>query len=198
MPMPFIQTSVSTDGGKTFFRATSLGAVPLRLLTDYNEDGRMDLLSETKRLIEGGIRETLVRGLTRREVDLEVEVRLQEAGKFPSKPTFTGKFTIQLDKPPANQSNMFLRFLSGFLFSLSGDFDGDGIHDAAIQDRPNRIAVHRGSPTSFSSSISASIPIDTDSVFFVADVDGDGRSDVLIGRQNADACSVYFSREAAP
>ena len=204
LSMAIVETSVSTDAGKTFHSARSLGAKPLRPLTDFNQDGRLDLVTENKRLIEGGIRETLVRGLTRREVDLDVAVRLQdESGGFPANPTFSQSFTLTLDRPPAYQSAMFMLFLYGGLFSLDGDFDGDGIRDAAMQDRPDRIVVRRGTVTGISPAVLATLPTSPHRGFVIADVDGNGRSDVLLsggpGTGLADGDhAVFLSRETAP
>ena len=193
LPMPIIDTTVSTDGGKTYRTVRSLGAVPRRTLVDYNQDGRVDLVAESKRLMEGGIRETLVRGLTRKEVDQEIQVWLQDdKGHFPEKPTFTSKFTIELDRHPANQSRMFLDFLQGSLVSLAGDFDGDGIRDAAVQDHPNRIAIRRGTPKGIDSAVYATATVPEKTWFRVADIDGDGHADLLVGLR------AYLSRGKKP
>ncbi|MDZ4860606.1 MAG: VCBS repeat-containing protein [Candidatus Hydrogenedentes bacterium] len=199
---PIVETNVSTDAGMTMFTVRSYGPAPRSVLVDYNHDGRIDILSETKRLVEGGIRETLVRGLTRKEVDLQVEVRFQDSvGAFTAKPSISHKFSIELDKPPASRSVMFNQFLRGNLFSLKGDFDGDGISDAAIRDRPNRLAVHKGQPSDIASGVLASLTVAEESGFFAADIDGDGRDDLVVTRVNRDGLFetvIHLSRESAP
>ncbi|HRI87021.1 MAG TPA: VCBS repeat-containing protein [Candidatus Hydrogenedentes bacterium] len=195
---PIVETTVSTSAGKSFFSVRSLGPKPFQSITDYNSDGRIDLVSETKSLVEGGIRETLVRGLTRKEVDLRLEVRLQnESGEFSQEPSFAQKFTIELDKPPVSQSEMFADFHHGRLLSLAGDFDGDGTRDAAIRDRPNRLVVRRGSAAGIASTALASVAFPNVGTFRVADIDGDGRSDLLI-MDDALNQIVYLSRDAQP
>ncbi|MBM3288850.1 MAG: VCBS repeat-containing protein, partial [Candidatus Hydrogenedentes bacterium] len=205
LSVPIVEVRVSTDAGKTFFSARSYGAEPWRPVTDYNGDGRLDLVLENKRLVEGGIRETLVRGLTRREVDLDISVWLQDAsGVFPAKPSFTNSFTIELDRPPAYRSRMFENFVDTGLLLLDGDFDGDGIRDAAIQNRPDQITIRKGGPQGISSSVLTTLGIPTGSEFEIADVDGDGRADVVVTgppstKEGAsEATTVYLSRETAP
>ena len=193
LQMAIYEANWSTDSGKSFRSVRSYGAMPGRVLVDYNNDDRLDLVAESKRVVEGGIRETLVRGFTSKEVDLELQVWLQdEKGGFPEKPTFANTFTIQLDKPPANQTNMCLSFLRGELVSLGGDFDGDGLRDAAVQDRPDRVAIHKGTARGFESGVMAATTIPKGSKFRVADVDQDGRADLLIDLR------PFVTRDSAP
>lgn len=203
LSVSIVETSVSTDAGKSFVSFRSVGSRHWRVLTDYNEDGRIDLVSENKQLVEGGIRETLVRGLTGREVDLEVQVWLQDdAGQFPARPSFNHTFSIELDRPPVYQSAMFVNFLAGGLFSLDGDFDGDGIRDAAIHDRPNRIVIRKGGPKGITNQVIATLEVTSKSEFLATDIDGDDRSDLLVsiprgeGQAAAEETTVYLSRES--
>lgn len=193
--------AASTDAGKTFHTAQCTGASPRDVLTDYNRDGRLDLVTESKQLVEGGLKETLVRGFTRREVDLDVEVRLQDGnGGFSAKPSIRRRFTVTLDKPPAKLSEMFLRFLEGGFLQLRGDVDGDGQCDAVIHDHPDSLSVYRGGESAITNNHVASLPIAPTGVFHVIDVDEDGRADVLIGRAkdtkgDSASTALYLSRE---
>jgi hypothetical protein len=202
-PVAIYEVAASTDGGKTFHTAQCTGAYPRNVLADFNQDGRLDLVTESKQLVEGGLKETLVRGFTRREVDLDVEVRLQDDnGGFPAKPSIRRRFTVTLDKPPAKLSEMFLRFLKGGFLQLGGDVDGDGQCDAVIHDRPDSLSVYRGSSTAITNSHIASLSIAPTGVFHVIDIDEDGRADVLIGRASGEhnesaSATVYLSRETA-
>lgn len=206
MPYPTsrFEVAVSTDGGHTFDTAQSTGMPPRRVLIDYDGNGRLDMATKSIALTEGGIKETLVRGLTRREVDLDVEIRLQDdKGRFPVKPSLRRRFTIELDKPPANQSQMFLRFLDGDFLQLNGDVDGDGICDAVIHDRPGTLSVYKGATAGITSNRIATLPIDPGGWFCVADVDKDGKADVLTNREKEyridDVNAIlYLSREGAP
>lgn len=201
-PVAVYEVAASTDGGKTVHTAQCTGAYPRNVLADFNQDGRLDLVTESKQLVEGGLKETLVRGFTRREVDLDVEVRLQDdAGGFPAKPSIRRRFTVTLDKPPAKLSEMFLRFLEGGFLQLRGDVDGDGQCDAVIHDHPDSLSVYRGDRTAITNSHIGSLPIAPTGVFHVIDVDEDGRADVLIGRGGAHdesaSATLYLSREPA-
>lgn len=182
LPVPTIKTVASADGGKSFTEVQSDGIRrPEFPFVDYNGDGRLDLVTDSKMLMEGGIRETLLRGLTRRKVEVTIEIRLQdENGKFSDSADLRASFSIELDRPPVSQSNMFESFLSGELVKLTGDFTGDGIVDAAIMDRPDRIAVYEGQTNSFSKPPISTLQVLRDSKFFVADADGDNRADLIV------------------
>ncbi len=199
-PISIFEVAVSTDGGKSIHTAQCTGAYPKRVVVDFNRDGRLDLVTESKQLAEGGIKETLVRGLTRREVDLDVEIRLQnEQAGFPAKPSFRRRFTVTLDKPPAASSKMFLRFLEGEGLRIDGDVDGDRFCDAVIHDRPGSLSVYKGSETGITNIRIATLPAVPGAVYRVVDVDEDGRSDILVNSGGRDSrFTVYLSRDTAP
>lgn len=182
IPVPRIKTVASADGGKSFTEVRSNGVRrPGFPFVDYNGDGRLDLVTDSKLLMEGGIRETLLRGLTRRKVEATVEIRLQdENGRFSESADVRSLFSIELDKPPVSQSDMFELFLSGDAVQLTGDFTGDGTVDAAVMDRPDRVSVYEGQKNSFSKQPLASLPVSKESRFFVTDADGDKRADLIV------------------
>lgn len=202
-PVAIYEVMASTDGGKTVYTAQCTGAHPRNVLTDYNRDGRLDIVTESKQLVAGGLKETLVRGFTRREVELDVEIRLQkDDGSFPAKPSLRRQFTVTLDKPPAKLSGMFLRFLKGGFLQVNGDVDGDGQIDAVIHDHPDSLTAYSGSEAAITNSEITSLPISPKGPFYVVDVDEDGRADVLIGRPTDDqyeptGATLYLSRETA-
>ena len=72
-----------------------------------------------------------------------------------------------------------MRYTRGSLLSVQGDFDGDGFLDAAVQDRPDRISVYCGSRVGFEDSPYATIALPSIESFCVADLNGDGRADIL-------------------
>jgi hypothetical protein len=203
-PVSKFEVAVSTDGGKTIHTAQCTGAYPSQVIADFNRDGRLDLVTESKQLVEGGIKETLVRGFTRREVDLEVEIRFQDSqGGFPGKPSIRRRFGITLDKPPANLSEMFLQFLDGQFLKLNGDVDGDRLSDAVIHDRPDALSVYRGNATGITNNRIATLSIEPTGTFRVVDIDEDGRDDILVRRakrehDNNPESLVYLSRDIQP
>ena len=205
MPVPVYETCASTDGGKTIQSVKTPSYTPSCSFIDFDGDGRLDMVTEATGLFEHGVRETLDLLLTSREVAHEIHVHFQNAeGIFSRSPDVRARFTIQLDAPPAQDSDRFKRYQSMELFDITGDFNGDGRRDLVVEDRPNRLAVYLNRNKTFPKQPDAIIPIENDASFGLADVDGDGRTDLVVRRQDAssDALAmrsrVYLSREDAP
>ncbi|MCC6488207.1 MAG: VCBS repeat-containing protein [Candidatus Hydrogenedentes bacterium] len=180
VPVPVLDVSLSTNGGETFTTLRSVTLTTTPRFADMNGDGLLDFIGERTALFDGGLRETLLRAMSRRRVDHEVRVHLQSAARgFSASPLFSHLFAVDLDKAPLHQSPLFMRYTRGSLVNMQGDFDADGFLDAAIQDRPDRIAVYRGSQSGFETVPYAAITLTAIESFCVADLNADGRADVL-------------------
>jgi hypothetical protein len=204
LPMPIYETTASTDGGKTFKTARVTGFRPHQSFIDVNHDGKTDMVTESTGLFDGGVRESLSRFCTSKEVRHEVRVYLQDAsGRFAQKPGISGVFYIELESAPIRGGIMFSRYQAGELFNLTGDFDRDGGNDAVVQDRPGRLALYPDEAGGFASRPCASIAIDNLDRFSVADYNGDGRADIAVHWYNAGETAtrmktkLYLTREGA-
>ncbi len=201
LPTPIFETRATLDGGKTVQAFRSQSFRPQCSFADMNHDGRLDLITETTGLSEGGIRETITRFLTVREVHHAVQVRFQnEAAVLSKDPDMATQFTIELDAPPANSSPFFQRYSTGELVDVSGDFNGDGNLDLLVQDRADRLAVMLNHGAAFSPRPDAVIAVEPEDRFGVADIDGDGRSDIANFQAPGAAgkAKAFFAREGTP
>ncbi|NIA14985.1 MAG: hypothetical protein GWP08_13000 [Nitrospiraceae bacterium] len=181
LPMPIHVTSASTDGGKTVQTVRSVCMNPCSLFVDYDGDGDLDMVTESSSLFDGGIRETVSRFLTSNVVDHELRIHLQTpGGQFSKRPDITGRFTIRLDAPPIRSKGLFWDYRFGNLFSVSGDFDGDGKRDVVVHDRPKRLAVYLSEGNGFAAKPVATVAVSPQARFGVTDIDGDGRSDIAV------------------
>ncbi len=188
VPSPVFETSVTTDGGHTIQHVRTRSFRPLCLFVDFNGNGRRDLIAETTGLAEGGLRETVTRFTTQHSVRHGVQVHLQAPdGTFPPRPDIQGQFNIQIEHPPLQSGELYHRYQSGELVNLSGDFSGDGFRDLVIQERPDRLAIYRGSASGFSSRPFLTLPMEPGWRFSVADIDGDGLSDIIVRFADAEA-----------
>lgn len=201
IPVPAFVTRVSTDGGHTIQRFETRGWRPNSAFADINGDQRLDIVTETAGLLRSGPRETLNRWLTLLRLPHKIAVHLQQDnGHFPEKPDITHETLIRLPSPPIRNDEFFHRYRWGELISLVGDYNGDGKRDLAIQTRPSRIEIRLNTGNGFEK-----VPLEIDvppmSVFVPYDVDGDGRSDLVLSAQTAgkppDATitNVLLSRE---
>lgn len=204
LPSPIYETRASTDGGKTFRTARVTGFRPQQSFIDVNHDGRSDMVTESTGLFDGGLRESVSRFCTSREIRHEVRVYMQDAqNQFGRKAGVSGVFHIELDAAPIRGSVMFNRYQSGELFNLTGDFTGDGWNDALVQDRLGRLALFAGGSDGFDSRPRASVAIEGLSRFTVADYNGDGRADIAVHGYDAGApaaelkTKLYLMREGA-
>ncbi|MCX5758458.1 MAG: VCBS repeat-containing protein, partial [Candidatus Hydrogenedentes bacterium] len=94
---------------------------------------------------------------------------------------------------------------------LTGDFNGDRRHDLLVQDRIDRLAIYLSGSSGFGTVADATIAVEPNARFAACDVDGDGRSDVVVfptpgadrestGRvgEKKRMAQVWFSRETTP
>jgi len=205
LPMPISEVAVSTDAGKSFVTIQMLANDGATQVIDLNGDRRMDLIVQGMEVFDGGLRETVLQVTSRRRVDMRVHFYLQNVGNtFTRDPNIVHTFGVELDKPPIHWTGMVRRMIDGELLNLEGDFDGDGFRDAAVHDRPDRIAVYLGSLTGFQSKPYGEIPASPNSDFYAADFDSDGRSDIVVSHQGEDNRAVplrdvlYLLRDSAP
>ena len=216
MPAPVFETVVSTDGGSTFRTVRVRGLRPACSFVDFDGDGYADLVTEQTGLLDGGVRETVSRFLTDATVEHTVQIYRQDptTRTFASEPTVSERFSIDLGAPPVHGSEMYHRYRSAELLLLNGDINGDGVLDFVVQDRPDRIAIYYGAADGARSSAGSLrsllsfgrtartpdvvLPILPGRRFSVADVDGDGRSDVIVRWMPPDGAAerslAYLSR----
>ena len=201
IPAPLYSTLASTDAGETVQEIRSLSFRPSVSFVDFNGNGQLDLIAHHIGLFEGGARDVVARALSNRRVDHRIAVHYQEDGRFSRTPSIEGSFTIQLDEPPSRYSAHFQRYQSSELFDLGGDLTGDGLNDAVIQVRPDRLAIYRARGGAFERSPAAEVPIGLDETFVVMDVNGNGRADIVITPRTRPSAGpspparVYFTRE---
>ena len=180
LPCPILETRATTDGGKTFDSVRTRSFRPRCSFVDFDGDGDLDMVTETSGLFNGGIRESVARFASSRDVEHAIAIHLQDAkGRFSKRPGIEAPLTFRLDAPPCRNTHLFQRYGYGSLLDVTGDFNGDGYRDLTVHERPERLAIYFGGPGGFSSRPAATLPTRAAWFFGIADVDGDGRSDVL-------------------
>jgi hypothetical protein len=197
LPTPIHHTAVSTDGGQTIQSFRSLSYAPQTLFVDFDGDDDLDMVTEMTGLFRGGLRDSLSRYTSDRTIHHEVRIHLQHGGgQFHATPDLAATFTIELEQAPFQQGAMLRRYQTGELVNITGDFNGDGIRDCAVRTRSDRVAVFVSARTRIPDTPATVIGIDgADWRFDIADVNGDGRSDVVV-QKNTPAgrvTTVYFA-----
>lgn len=204
LPIPVFETRATFDRGKTWQTFRSVSFRPSCLFIDADGDGRRDLLTESIGLLEGGIRESVDRFLSARQIEHSISIYLQHDKAFPPKPDWHARITISLDAPPLRNTEFFQRYQAGELLDVTGDYDGDGRRDLLVQDRPDRLSVYLSTPNGFGTIPETAIAVERNARFAVCDVNGDGRSDIAVYPTPATKpgkgpmAQVWFSRRAAP
>ena len=177
---PVFETRVSTDGGHTFQSVRSVSFRPSCSFTDFNGNGRLDMVTESSGLFAGGVREMVSRLTSARTVEHSVRIHLQDStGRFPQQPDITGAFRIDLEQAPVRGGERFRRYQASELFDITGDFDGDGIRDVVVQEDARTLRVYRGTSDGFDKRPLMTARMEPHWRFAVDDVDGDGRSDIV-------------------
>ncbi len=203
LPSLVYETWATLDSGKTFFvrRAHAFqGHQPHSSFLDYDGDGDVDMLTESTTVLLGGPREAIERYLTGRSLEHVIRVYPQEDGAFLRQPSLTHTARIQLEQAPVSNGPMFMRYQNGELINFTGDFNRDGWRDLALQDRLGRLAFFLGGEGGLPSRPHMTIPLPDGALFRVADVNGDGRSDIVLrweeqGETAGPRCRLLFSEE---
>ncbi|MCH7959520.1 MAG: VCBS repeat-containing protein [Candidatus Hydrogenedentes bacterium] len=205
LPHPVFNTVVTTNAGRDLQRVRSTTYRPRVSFLDFDSDGDLDMIIESTGMLDHGIRESLNRFLFHRSISHRIDVRYQNAlGEFAEIPNHIFRVSIRLKEPPYQNGPQFRRYQTGRLFDITGDFDADGYADFAVRDRPGRVSIYlnRNGKIRRASDISLAIPDDRE--FAVADVDGDGYSDIVFQSRGrypdfADSSTtVYFARTSLP
>ncbi|HOZ48831.1 MAG TPA: VCBS repeat-containing protein [Candidatus Hydrogenedentes bacterium] len=201
VPSPVFETQATTDGGRSIQVRRSRSFTPKCSFIDFDGDGDADMITESMGVFDGGVRETANRMLTSRDVAHAIEVRFQDArGRFSEKADVCVRVTISLDKPLWRQTDFGNRYLAGELVDISGDFNGDGYRDLAVQNSPNRISLFEYAGRGFPRQPAALLAFDDDAEVLVADVNADGLSDVALvprdggSRAPSGKTKVYFAQ----
>ncbi len=204
IPMPVHTTSVTTTGGKTVEHRRAAFFRPHTLFVDVNGDGRLDLVTEETQLYTGGAREIISRLLTSRQIQHTVSVFAQDAhGAFAKQPLVRRTFTIDLPQPPFRNDPVFQDYQNAQLVNFTGDFNGDGFRDFVVRERPQTLSIYlsRGHDHGRQPDVRLDIG---DWQFGLADVDGDGRTDIVCTRltgpedQALVRSRVFLYREDGP
>lgn len=202
LPGPVHTTCATLDGGASFAVRRSRTFRPHCSFVDFDGDGDLDMVTESNDLLSGGAREGALRFLTSPAIQHEISVYRQAQGVFAGSPALTCRFPITLDFPPFARSALFQRYQRALLVNLCGDFNGDGYKDLVVQDRPDRLVVFLAAGFDFPNIPDCRIPLELDATFAVADVNLDGRADVVLKAASAerggDVCRVYFATEGPP
>lgn len=204
LPAPVFETAATLDLGVSIRHIRARSFRPLSSFIDINGDSNIDLVVETTELFDGGIRDVLTRSLSDHTLDHQVRAYFQHRdGTFSKKADVSTRHRIRFGKPPLRAGEMFERYKTGKLLNFTGDFNGDGQNDLLIQETPKRLAVYLNKSNRFQQKPDHLLPIPERWLFGVADIDIDGRSDVLLyppvpgASETQSRGRIWFAREVS-
>lgn len=168
---------------------------------DVDGDGRDDLV--LPRIDEVGAW-SILKALVTRSVPVEMLIYFQrQDGSFPSEPDDRRALDVPLLIRSTDEG---LRLGSSIIASVDGDYDGDGRRDLLYRSDDDTIALFRGLPgrrLAKDSAAEVEVPSLDDHRFcfpLVADLDGDGRDDVVLRywswNRDADRLTILRAAEA--
>ncbi len=203
-PALIYETWASVDGGASFAvrRVPSFqGFRPHCSFVDFDGDGDMDIVTESAALLTVGMREMVSEVLARPAIDHEVCVYTQAQGAFSSAPAVRFRRTVKLKQPPSRGGPHFKQYHSADRVSIVGDFNADGYRDLAVQAEIDRIDIHLASGYGYNARPDTVLAVPEGTRFGVADVNADGRSDIVVHPRHtagpeAGMSTVYFAGEA--
>jgi len=145
---------------------------------DVDRDGQLDLVITSAKV---GFTE-LISALFSRSVGLDIGLhRMNAEGSYSSTPDYRARARLRFSLSTGFISNPAVRF---------ADFDGDGLTDLLLQKGTDELRIDYGSGTNGefgarSAVWATRLPLDGTAID-IADVNGDGRQDALIGYGRAD------------
>ena len=205
VPEPIREIVATTDGGKTLQSFRSKSFQTLCAFLDFDGDGDLDAIVESTNLYQGGLKEFLTRSMSKRTLRHTLHIHLQdEHGRFSTAPDLRHTVSIKLLHPPFRNGPLFTEYQNGGLFNLTGDLNGDGKRDLVARTHPDRLSIYLNENLAFPKTPDRTLAIPRDARFAVADIDGDGRSDIVIYGSEAlessgvERALIHFSRTAGP
>jgi hypothetical protein len=200
--LPILEASVTSDGGKTFEGVREAASEIVNGFDDLDGDGNSDIATCSSDAFDGGVRETVSRVLTELEMRKELRIYYRKStGEFPKRPSIAFPFTVKIAIPLIMGGD---RQFPADVCLMQGDFDGDERFDLLAGRNPNELAVYLFKDGSFGEAPAAIIAVKDEDDCEIADLDGDGRSDVILRafrEQEGDApapCRLLLSREGPP
>jgi hypothetical protein len=207
VPIPIHETWASLDGGRTFHierAATFHGFRPLTSFVDFDGDGDMDMVVESTHYFEGGLRESVNQYLSRKTIPHTIRIHAQADGRFSAAP-LSASFELELEAPPVSPGPMLARYQSGERVNVTGDFNGDGYRDLVIHRAARELEIRLAQGwEAFGERPAVLLALPEDTQVSVADLNGDGLSDVLVRHDGvADTevtpgARVYLTRKTSP
>jgi hypothetical protein len=148
------------------------------LVVDVDGDGRLDIATPSTRLGLGRVVSALFSG--RISVDLDI-YRLRDGGSFADQPDYRTRFKVEFDLETG---------LMSYPAVAVADFDGDGPAELLVQQKPDELTIFpgvAGAAIFGDDERVISLPLPRNGQMVEArDLDGDGRSDLMVRYGPAD------------
>jgi len=166
-------------------------------LADFDGDGDADLLTQANNLTAGPPREALMRLASARSLRHSFFVHVRDAdGRFDPQARESLTITINLGTPAFDDGPRWQAYRQGALSSVSADFSGDGRADLAASTGEGSLAIWINHEGVFQHKPDSILSVADHSTFAHADVDRDGRADLVVlpSPGSADSPAVWFAR----
>ena len=207
VPMPVHETWASLDGGKNFQieRATTFHNFrPYASFVDFDSDGDQDMIVESTRYFELGLRESINQYLSSKVIPHTIRILSQAGGHFGDE-TLICEVSLEIDAPPVSPGPMLALYQAGERVNLTGDFNGDGFRDLACRRGATELDIRLANAwQGFDSTPVATISIPAQAHVAVSDINGDTLSDVLVrweedGPEGLSSRAIaHFARKTTP